>query len=100
MYRVIQWGTGAVGVHALRFIIEHPGLELVGVKCHTTAKHGVDAGEIASSAPTGVTATNSAEELIALDADCVLFMPRDTMQLDPTVPGSPSREWVDDVLPI
>jgi 2,4-diaminopentanoate dehydrogenase len=99
-YTVIQWGTGAVGTHALRFIVEHPELELVGVKCHTRAKHGMDAGVIAGIEPTGITATQSAEELIALDADCVLYMPRDTLQLDPTVPGSPSREWVDQVLPI
>ena len=99
-YKVIQWGTGAVGAHALRFVIEHPELELVGVKCHTQAKDGVDACEIAGAAPTGVAATRDAAELIALEADCVLFMPRDTMQLDPTVPGSPSREWVDEVLPI
>jgi hypothetical protein len=99
-YKVIQWGTGAVGVHALRFVIEHPELELVGVKCHSEAKDGIDAGEIAGTARTGVAATRDAGELTALDADCVLFMPRDTMQLDPTVPGSPSREWVDAVLPI
>jgi 2,4-diaminopentanoate dehydrogenase len=99
-YKVIQWGTGAVGVHALRFVLEQPELQLVGVKCHTEAKEGVDAGEIAGMAPVGVAATRDAEQLIGLDADCVLFMPRDTAQLDPTVPGSPSREWVDEVLPI
>ena len=99
-YKVIQWGTGAVGLHALRFILEQPELELVGVKCHTDTKHGVDAGLIAGRDRVGVAATRNADELIALDADCVVFMPRDTTQLDPTVPGSPSREWVDEVLPI
>src|SRR5581483_9527885 len=75
-------------------------LELVGLKCHTESKQGVDAGEIAGTAPVGVSATRDAQELIAREADCVLFMPRDTMQLDPTVAGSPSREWVDAVVPI
>jgi hypothetical protein len=99
-HRVIQWGTGAVGLHALNFILDQDELELVGVKCFTDAKNGKDAGELAGREPVGVTATTSAEELLALDADCVLFMPRDVTQLDPTVPGSPGREWVDAVLPI
>ncbi len=45
-------------------------------------------------------ATTSSDELLDLDADCVLFMPRDVTQLDPTLPNSPGREWVDAVLPI
>jgi len=98
--KVIQWGTGAVGLHAMRFVIDHPDLELVGVKCHTDAKVGVDAGVIAGRPPVGVRATRGADELVALDADCVLFMPRDTEQQDPTLPGSPSRWWVDEVVPI
>ena len=98
--RVIQWGTGAVGLHALSFILDHPELELVGVKCHTDAKAGKDAGEIVGRDPVGVRATQNVEELLDLDADCVVFMPRDVTQLDPTVPGSPGREWVDAVLPI
>lgn len=98
--RIIQWGTGAVGLHALRFVLDHPELELVGVKCHTTGKHGVDAGTILGRDPVGVAATLSAEELLATEADCVLYMPRDTEQQDPTVPGSPSRWWVDEAVQI
>ena len=30
-YKVIQWGTGNVGMEALRCIISSPQLELVGV---------------------------------------------------------------------
>jgi 4-hydroxy-tetrahydrodipicolinate reductase len=98
--RVIQWGTGAVGLHALKFVLDQPELELVGVKCHTDAKHGVDAGTLAGRDPIGVRATRNAEELLALDADVVLYMPRDTEQQDPTVPGSPSRWWVDEAVTI
>jgi 4-hydroxy-tetrahydrodipicolinate reductase len=100
MRRVIQWGTGAVGFHALSFVLDHPELELVGVKCYTDGKAGKDAGEIVGRGPVGVLATKSSDELISLDADCVLFMPRDVTQLDPTLPDSPGREWVDAVLPI
>ena len=97
-HRVIQWGTGWVGMAALKYVLANPGLELVGLKCHTPEKEGRDAGELSgTSTTTGVTATRSVEELVALDADCVLFMPRDVMT-DPTVPGSPSSAWVPDLL--
>ncbi|MDT7694554.1 MAG: hypothetical protein QOI75_3921, partial [Pseudonocardiales bacterium] len=61
--RVVQWGTGAVGLHALNFVLDHSELELVGVKCHTDGKVGKDAGEIAGRAPVGVLATKDSEEL-------------------------------------
>jgi 4-hydroxy-tetrahydrodipicolinate reductase len=72
-YRVIQWSTGNVGRYALRAILGHPELELVGVFVHGAAKAGRDAGELAGQAPVGVTATNDAEALLALDADCVCY---------------------------
>ncbi len=72
-YRVIQWSTGNVGVAALRCIIRHPDLELVGVWVHSPDKAGRDAGELCGLAPTGVLATNDADALLALDADCVSY---------------------------
>ena len=74
-YRVVQWATGNVGARALRRVIEHPGLELVGVWVHSPAKVGRDAGELAGVAPVGVLATGSIEDVIALRPDCVLYMP-------------------------
>jgi hypothetical protein len=97
--RVIQWGTGAVGVQALRQILASPDLELVGAKCFTSTKVGVDVGEIAGAAHVGITATQDADALLATDADCVLFMPRDNID-DPTRTESPSRRWVTEVTPI
>lgn len=75
-YRVIQWATGNVGSRGLRTVIEHPELELVGLWVSSAGKVGKDAGELAGTAPTGIKATNNAAELIALDADCVLYMPQ------------------------
>jgi 2,4-diaminopentanoate dehydrogenase len=72
-YRVIQWATGVVGTTALRHFIENPVIELVGVYVTNPEKVGKDAGDIAGLAPTGVIATNDAEKILALDADCVLF---------------------------
>ncbi|MDP9335197.1 MAG: diacylglycerol kinase [Actinomycetota bacterium] len=72
-YRVIQWSTGNVGTAALRCIIGHPELELVGVWVHSTDKAGKDAGDLCGLPPTGVRATNDADALLALDADCVSY---------------------------
>lgn len=96
---IIQWGSGAVGRHSLRYVLGHPELELVGLRCYTADKSGRDAGDIVDRSTVGVAATLEVEELLAIEADCVLFMPRDGT-LDPTVPGSPSAAWVEEVVPI
>lgn len=75
MYRVIQWATGGVGRAAVEHIVRHPDLELVGCWVHSDEKAGKDVGEIVGSEPVGVTATNNVEEILALDADCVLYAP-------------------------
>ncbi len=73
-HRVIQWSTGNVGIHSLRHIIRHPGLELVGVHAHSPAKAGVDAAELCGlPEPTGVIATGDVDALLALDADAVVY---------------------------
>src|SRR5580700_6981959 len=74
-YRVVQWATGNIGARALRSVIEHPDLTLAGVYVHTPAKAGRDAGDLCGLAPAGVTATCDADEILALGADCVLYMP-------------------------
>jgi hypothetical protein len=71
-YRVVQWGTGAVGAWSLRQIIDHPDLELVGVWVSGESKNGKDAGELCGRPVTGVRATSSKEEIFALDADVVI----------------------------
>ncbi len=98
-YRVVQWGTGSVGVEAIRFILDSDDLELVAVKCYTADKDGRDAGELAGRESAGVTSQLDAEAVLAIEADCVLFMPRDAF-LDPTVPGSTSAAWVDEIVAV
>jgi 2,4-diaminopentanoate dehydrogenase len=73
--RVIQWATGNVGRRALRAIVDHPDLELAGVWVHSPEKVGRDAGELCGLDPTGIRATGDAEALLALGADCVVYMP-------------------------
>lgn len=74
-YRVVQWATGDVGARALRAVIEHPNLALAGVYAHSADKVGRDAGELCGLGATGVTATGSLDQILALGADCVLYMP-------------------------
>lgn len=75
-YRVVQWATGNIGSRALREVIRHPELELVGVVVYDEAKNGVDAGELCGEPATGVLATTDPDKIFALDADCVVHMPR------------------------
>ena len=73
--RVVQWATGGVGKAAIEGVLSHPELELVGCWVHSADKHGKDVGEIVGAEPIGVAATTSAEEMLALDADCVVYSP-------------------------
>ena len=72
-FKVIQWSTGNVGRYALRAIIGHPQLELVGLFVSSEAKEGRDAGELCGVAPVGIRATRDAEVLLELEADCVCY---------------------------
>jgi len=76
MLRVVQWATGPVGRHALAAMVDHPDLEVVGVLVYDDNKARRDAGELCGIGPIGVTTTNDRDEILALDADCVLYMAR------------------------
>ncbi|ORV98293.1 NAD(P)H-dependent amine dehydrogenase family protein [Mycobacterium kyorinense] len=71
--RVAVWATGGVGSIAIDAIRRRPDLELVGVWVHSPEKVGRDAGELASGAAIGVTATDDADALVALRPDCVVY---------------------------
>jgi hypothetical protein len=73
-YRVIQWGTGNTGAHALRFLCDDPDFEVVGVWVNRDANVGRSARELAGLAPGGPLATRDADAVIALDADCCIYM--------------------------
>jgi hypothetical protein len=74
-YRVVQWATGIHGRLAIRGILDHPELELVGVKVYSDDKHGVDAGQLCGRADTGIKATKHTDDILALKPDCVVYMP-------------------------
>ena len=97
--KVIVWGTGLIGQYALTHLLRRPEFEVVGVKCHTEAKDGLDAGELLQGgrALTGIRVTRDRAALLTLDADAVIYAPFDPMT-DPSVEGSPNAALVDDVV--
>jgi hypothetical protein len=74
-YRVIQWATGLVGKEAIKGVLAHPELELVGAWVHSADKVGRDVGELCGIGPLGVQATGSMDEICAIDADAVVYSP-------------------------
>ena len=84
-YKVVQWATGHVGLVALQGIIEHPDLELVGVRVYSESKEGVDAGELCGLPPTGVKATRDVDGLLALGADCVCYTAIESDGIEPVL---------------
>ena len=77
-YRIVQWATGNIGTRSLRRVIEHPRMDLVGVWVHAEDKEGRDAGVLCGVDEIGVLATRNLDDVLALDADCVLYMPQQT----------------------
>jgi 4-hydroxy-tetrahydrodipicolinate reductase len=77
-YRVVQWATGNIGTKSLRGVIEHPRFDLVGLYVSAPDKVGKDAGELCGTPPTGIIATSSLADIVALKADCVLYMRQGT----------------------
>jgi 2,4-diaminopentanoate dehydrogenase len=88
---VIQYGTGNVGKHALRGIVERSDMELVAVRVYDPTKVGRDAGELIGGQPVGVLCTDSFDEILATDADCVVYN-----ALAETLPGGP-QDAVDEI---
>lgn len=85
-YRVVQWASGAMGKTVLRAIIDHPGMELVGLFTYGKDKVGRDAGDIARRPDTGIRATDSIEDILALDADVVIHCARRPMDYGSDAP--------------
>ena len=72
--RVVLWGTGVVGSMVMNEILDgHPAFELVGVGVSNPDKVGKDAAELCGrTEASGVLATDSVEELVALKPDALV----------------------------
>jgi hypothetical protein len=75
-YDVVQWTTGNVGRSSVRAIVANPELRLVGCYAWSADKVGVDVAELCGlDQPTGVTASDDVDALLALRPDCVSYNP-------------------------
>lgn len=72
-YRVVVWGTGNVGQPALRSVLSHADMDLVGVVVSNPDKVGIDAGELAGLAPVGVAATDDTTVATSGGVDAVVY---------------------------
>lgn len=73
--RIVQWTTGLVGRSAVKAVVDHPDLELVGCYAWSDDKVGSDVGDLCGLGKLGITATNDLDAILALRPDCVLYMP-------------------------
>lgn len=72
--RVVTWGTGNVGKYAIRAVLNHPDLELIGHIVSTEAKAGQDVALLAELGPSsGLLASNDIDAVLALKPDCVVY---------------------------
>ena len=74
-YRIIIWGFGQVGKSAMQIINARKSLELAGVYDINPDKVGKDAGEVFGLPKTGILVSDNEEEVLAIDADIVLYYP-------------------------
>lgn len=74
-YKVIIWGLGSVGKSALEIINARRSLTLVGAFDVNPDKVGKDAGEVLGLPAAGVIVSDSEEDVLAVDADIVLYYP-------------------------
>jgi hypothetical protein len=75
LLRVVQWTTGRTGRAAVRALVDHPLLELVGCYAWSADKIGRDVGELCRIDPIGVMAIDDVDALLALEPDCVVYTP-------------------------
>lgn len=76
---VIVWGAGAIGREMITTIIDHrPDLHIVGARVYSDDKDGADVATLVGRNPIGVAASTDVDKILALQADCVLYVPRHT----------------------
>jgi 4-hydroxy-tetrahydrodipicolinate reductase len=71
-YKVIAWAPGYLGSGVIKELLKRPEFELVGVLAYSDHKNGMDVGEMLGIGPVGVKMTTDQNEIIAIDADCVI----------------------------
>ncbi|MDT5223304.1 MAG: hypothetical protein QOG19_711 [Mycobacterium sp.] len=71
--RIAVWSTGTIGSIAIRTTHQRHDLELVAVWVHSDDKAGRDAGELVGLGAIGLQTTQSIDDVIAAQPDCVIY---------------------------
>ncbi len=85
-YKVVVWGPGKMGSYAIYYFLNSKEFELVGVRGYGDKEVGVDAGTFIGLDPVGITITDNNDEILALDADCILYVPNEDVTFVRTDP--------------
>lgn len=73
-YKVVTWGSGNVGKFAIRAVLNHPELELVGHIVSTPERVGKDVADIAGlDEKSGVAASDDIDAVLGENPDCVVY---------------------------
>lgn len=71
-----MWGPGRLGGFVLRVLLQRPDeFDVVGVFAFSEHKEGRDIGELVGLPTHGLTVTRDRDQILALDADVVIFTP-------------------------
>lgn len=73
-FRIVHWATGHTGKMVIRATAERADYQVVGGFTYNPEKAGQDIGTVAGTDLLGVALTNDRDAILALDADCVLFL--------------------------
>src|SRR5262245_57205217 len=73
MLRIIQWATGPVGREAAAAVHAHPEMQLLGGLVYDAENAGRDLGESCGLGQRRRNATSSVDEVLTLEAGCVLY---------------------------
>lgn len=73
-FRIIHWATGHTGKMVIRATAERPDYQVVGGLTYNPEKAGQDIGILAGVAPLGIALTMDRQDILSLEADCVLFL--------------------------
>ena len=76
-YKIIIWGPGGLGAVCIWEAMTLKDFQVVGVRCYSDSKVGTDAGEYVGKVASGIKFSNNIDELLALDADCVVYLALD-----------------------
>jgi 4-hydroxy-tetrahydrodipicolinate reductase len=82
-YKVIVWAPGYLGSAVIKEILKRPEFELVGVLAYSDRKNGMDVGEMLGIDPVGVKMTTNQQDILEMEAECVIHCGTNMMDDSP-----------------